>query len=1040
MNRLAPPSNRPEGRRSGAETPGLAKSAEYETITPAWTRGRKTVATKKIPERKSKPAPQSPPATGKNPVDGDFAHSSREQVDPLDAVRGHSTRLTPVLEAEWPGSGRRYVSANVERVLMLGANFFGRHADNGLAEIDTVAALSASLMLDRKESPWAGGLASILDEAGYKRPLPPENRIELERDPKRAADDLLRWDAVALLAEASKLRQETNLANETIGLRHLWFGALFFREGQRALQQMGLLDRGLGPLVEALAQSVTAERVRGYSDSPDAWSKLIVRARQAPLLIELRKASSGFTPDIVADETGSEESTTDPLGTNADAVALADLILLEAAEPPLAIGLFGSWGSGKSTLMRRMKREIKRHNDEAEAIPPPSAGDDRQTRRVRRVAQLEFNAWSFIDSQNLWASLTSEVFEQLRAGGGDEWAKAQGAWLVGEVGGKTVEQAAAVETARTDVAIKEQALEAAESKLQETRDKLAQAPVEAAGKILTNQAGPMAGRISQGLHELAETGRRIDELGLPGLLRSALDLWRRAAPVKLWITAGLVALSAAALVVMLNLDQLRAMTAPWIALGLASATAIATAARPLFSVVTALIQYRAVVSEKQRTLGEEESQQKLAVDQARVEHEAATAGEATSAETLATLTDTAKDPARLLAYLLTESLDIKAVRGQLGLLGSVRRCFQSLDELIQMQRIRRGDSEGDRPAAEKADSLADQGVPDPADAIDRIVLYVDDLDRCSARQVVQILEAVHLLLAFKCFVVVVAIDPRWLRRSLEIGHSQFDEAQGQRRQADKPSPSDYLEKIFQIPFWVRPMGTDGEASPYVRYLDQLLGPRPATGTDGGSETATETGGHGRTGALIGEPPTEAEEALTSNARVERISLSAAERDLMDRLGPLAAKSPRAIKRLINVYRLIRARLSVAEEIAFLGLVPSGMPRFATVQFALALDAGLPAEAVPEVRRQIAALPDSNWKIVADDPDVLLGTGGIVPTRPLDLAEPVLGALKEPLIAANRLQGFVAALHAVKDACGGTLDRGEIDRAFTLTQRYSLRDV
>ena len=50
--------------------------------------------------------------------------------------------------------------------------------------------------------------------------------------------------------------------------------------------------------------------------------------------------------------------------------------------------------------------------------------------------------------------------------------------------------------------------------------------------------------------------------------------------------------------------------------------------------------------------------------------------------------------------------------------------------------------------------------------IDRIVLYIDDLDRCSPRQVVDVLQAVHLLLALDLFVVVVGVDPRWLLHAL----------------------------------------------------------------------------------------------------------------------------------------------------------------------------------------------------------------------------------------------------------------------------------
>lgn len=47
-----------------------------------------------------------------------------------------------------------------------------------------------------------------------------------------------------------------------------------------------------------------------------------------------------------------------------------------------------------------------------------------------------------------------------------------------------------------------------------------------------------------------------------------------------------------------------------------------------------------------------------------------------------------------------------------------------------------------------------------------MILYIDDLDRCPPAKVLEVLEAVHLLLALELFVVVVGVDPRWLQRSL----------------------------------------------------------------------------------------------------------------------------------------------------------------------------------------------------------------------------------------------------------------------------------
>ncbi len=90
--------------------------------------------------------------------------------------------------------------------------------------------------------------------------------------------------------------------------------------------------------------------------------------------------------------------------------------------------------------------------------------------------------------------------------------------------------------------------------------------------------------------------------------------------------------------------------------------------------------------------------------------------------------------------------------------------------------------------------------------IDRIILYIDDLDRCPEKNVVEVLQAVHLLLAFPLFIVVVGVDPRWLLRSLERHSAVFSagtEQNGSNGELDEDplwqsTPMNYLEKIFRF--------------------------------------------------------------------------------------------------------------------------------------------------------------------------------------------------------------------------------------------------
>ncbi|MEM6252746.1 MAG: P-loop NTPase fold protein [Cyanobacteria bacterium P01_D01_bin.156] len=81
----------------------------------------------------------------------------------------------------------------------------------------------------------------------------------------------------------------------------------------------------------------------------------------------------------------------------------------------------------------------------------------------------------------------------------------------------------------------------------------------------------------------------------------------------------------------------------------------------------------------------------------------------------------------------------------------------------------------------------------------RVVVYIDDLDRCPPDRVVQVLEAVQLLLKTKLFIVVLAIDDRYIARALEEVY------QGVLKRGGVPSGVDYLEKIIQIPYRMRPI-------------------------------------------------------------------------------------------------------------------------------------------------------------------------------------------------------------------------------------------
>ncbi|MDQ3275628.1 MAG: KAP family NTPase, partial [Actinomycetota bacterium] len=96
----------------------------------------------------------------------------------------------------------------------------------------------------------------------------------------------------------------------------------------------------------------------------------------------------------------------DLVGITAEVDAFAYLIASRTLTPPLAVGLFGDWGSGKSYFLRSVQRRIDQLVS-TEVDQPPFH---------RKIAQIEFNAWQYVEG-NLWASLLEHLFRNLRLAG-----------------------------------------------------------------------------------------------------------------------------------------------------------------------------------------------------------------------------------------------------------------------------------------------------------------------------------------------------------------------------------------------------------------------------------------------------------------------------------------------------------------------------------------------------------------------------------------------------------------------------------------------
>ena len=163
------------------------------------------------------------------------------------------------------------------------------------------------------------------------------------------------------------------------------------------------LLRRQGVDTEALAASLAE-----YARSPSRPSVGSFLEERHPWPPEVR------VPPYAADRPGERgpdaSETGDPgdlLEIGAEVDALAYLTCSTKLDPPLAVGLFGDWGSGKSFFMRALQRRI-------DAITQGLR--DRETPQrdfFPSVVQIEFNAWHYVEG-NLWASLVEHIFRNLR--------------------------------------------------------------------------------------------------------------------------------------------------------------------------------------------------------------------------------------------------------------------------------------------------------------------------------------------------------------------------------------------------------------------------------------------------------------------------------------------------------------------------------------------------------------------------------------------------------------------------------------------------
>ncbi|HEV2879072.1 MAG TPA: P-loop NTPase fold protein, partial [Candidatus Eremiobacteraceae bacterium] len=659
---------------------------------------------------------------------------------------------------------------------------------------------------------------------------------------------------------------------------------------------------GTAPIVDHDSEGLDAAqgRLDSSSETPDSTAASVsdptVAARANPLVGRYTADDPYATAD-------------DLLDIESEASAFARIVAARSIRPPLAIGIFGEWGSGKTYFMRRIQSQVEQLRLSSQAAETTGLF-------YSDIVQIRFNAWHYIET-NLWASLVEYIFSAL-----DTWIqhKASGDQNRTDLIFNRLATAQQLQIDALENVVKLRAQQhSAELRAQRARQDYADAlakstrvkpdayiramldtfladnhvakkQLEAIGSGLAipqleteserltdilSQARSESGRAKLITHSLATklgTWPAIVTIALivfalPGLTMLIKALAERL-PALAWVKdvhdANIqiaVVLLAATTIVRIALSQVRAAVKKLTLFDQKLQENIdkqvaevnqSTAVKEALAANQSLLNCRQAVDAAERGLLDANA--KLA--NARQEFESGTAR------------------GRLNAFVRAKVTDGDYAK-HLGIIASIRKDFVQLASLMseandsdeeRKERLRLRDESALRvkrflswlkDASDVRLTLAEVRslftLLDPSDAVavfdeyfavleqhfdetpkelsavkvdlqdaqsielprfSRIVLYIDDLDRCPPDKVVNVLQAVHLLLCFPLFVVVVAVDARWVSRAL---HERFPGllAEGPEVQELLANPAppprsgassdDYLEKIFQIPYWVRAM-------------------------------------------------------------------------------------------------------------------------------------------------------------------------------------------------------------------------------------------
>jgi hypothetical protein len=636
--------------------------------------------------------------------------------------------------------------------------------------------------------------------------------------------------------------------------------------------------------------------------------------------------SSSSSSSKIAGLISDSDSGTDYLDISKDVNAFAKVMSAKSFSPPLAIALLGKWGSGKSFFMKKLMERIQ-----------TLSKSENQKAYCNGIAHVHFNAWSYMDS-NLWASIITKIFEGLQKYiTNDTSASTNKREIEKELTKKlniAHEEIADLEHQKQSIDNKIETLESQKGKVEVTlQTKIDEIKSKSIKTVLNklDESFNISAKITSALASNGSFNKSAEKFGeiVPReYWQNPTELYKKTKSFHtylrtffkganwqislVWFCLILIFVIFMKTIVFLVASILGVTDFSFSAKTWSIITLVGTF---LYRNYTTFKHLQPLISTFWKVKEDYELQKKdviFKINQAEKALKFEIENFKTEIQSINEQINQAKQSKLEIEYRLENTLTTEALfnfikrrsdsddyKKHLGIVSVIRKDFEILSELFSghyYELISSGESEEFQKQFDKP--------------LERIILYIDDLDRCSDDRVVQVLEAVNLLMAYPLFVVVVGVDPRWVKNALIKKHQlQFSNNGQQDENAEMIEPSSYLEKIFQVPFQLK-----SATNKSVKHmLKTLAESQPQIDVNEDMFSFTEDG-------ELADHFDESDEIYNENIAtqapiikevsaietVESLKFSDKEIGLLQSMSSILGTNPRALKRFVNIYRVIKA--------------------------------------------------------------------------------------------------------------------------------------